>query len=739
MIGMKNSNKSVLGKLIFFLTLLFFSPIIKAQFNYIDRQDIILEENEKTLSLPWSGGINSGQFNTLDVNGDEVEDLIVFDKTSYQIKVFLLQNNEYIYAPDYTVLFPNDLTGWVIIKDINCDGKKDLFTWHPFGIKVYINTTLPSSPLSWRSFNSGNALETQSVNGIVNIKVNEGDIPSIEDVDFDGDIDIIVYTYLGNTLQLQENKSTTCDTLFFEKTSDRYGDFEECGCGLFGYDKTCAELGGRIEHVSDRALLSIDMDGDLDMDMIISEEGCNFMFMLENIGSATTPIFRNATSNFPNASNPVSIYTYPAAHYVDVYNDGKKDLIISPNTRSNISRGMNFTESVHFYQNFSTSITPNFQLQKKNFLQDEMLELGSNAVPAFFDIDNDGDLDMFIGWFGNYYNTGRRASLYLYENTGNPITPRFELKNDNLFGLSNMNLFNIKPQFIDLNRDGNIDFTFTATDAGNFTSNLYYILNSSFWGMDFSFQYLKTIPVPLGMDESVFFYDIDGDNLVDILLGKNAGNLEYYKNYGTPDNPDFQLETNTFYNLGFDITRLYPIPKVMDLNNNNIPELILSNWEGNTEIYTDFLSDLNTPVSPVSLSTFNALTSSYQNNSFGSLLHYTDANIFGENIPALVIGSAQGGIHILQNSDAKTIWENAHTTINPNTIIQSQEAMYLTTNRNVIADIYSIQGKKILSETKVEAGNILTIPTDNLAQGMYIVRIFTGPNQFKTEKIIILK
>ncbi|MDH5598899.1 MAG: FG-GAP-like repeat-containing protein, partial [Cyclobacteriaceae bacterium] len=662
---MKYYNKSVFGSLILLFTFIIYSSDLRAQFNYYERQDVVLTENGRELSLPWSGGINSGQFNTMDANGDGIEDLIVFDKTSYQIKVFLYLNNQYTYAPDYALLFPRNLTGWVIIKDINCDGKKDLFTWHPLGIKVYINTTLPSSPLSWRSYNEGKALETLSVNGIVNIKVNEGDIPSIEDVDFDGDIDIIVYTYLGNTLQLQENKSTNCDTLFFEKTSDRYGDFEECGCGLFGYDKTCAELGGRVEHVSDRALLSLDMDGDLDMDMIISEEGCNYMFLLENIGTATAPIFRNSTSNFPNTVDPVSIFTYPAAHYVDVYNDGKKDLIVSPNTRSNISRGMNFTESVSFYQNNSSNLVPDFHLQKRNFLQDEMLDLGSNAVPAFFDIDNDGDLDMFIGWFGNYYNTGRRASLYLFENTGTPISPRFELKSNDMFGLAGLNLFNIKPQFIDLNQDGNIDFTFTATDAGNFRSNIFYILNNSFWGMDFSNSYLKNLPISLSIDESVFFYDIDGDDLVDLLVGKSAGNLEYYKNYGTPDNPDFQLESNAFYDLGYDITRLYPIPKVLDLNNNDIPELIISNWEGKTDVFPDFLSDLQTPVPPDSLTAFNQLTTLFQNTSFGSLLHFTNANIFGEDIPALIIGSAQGGIHILQNSTAKTIWENANTTINP--------------------------------------------------------------------------
>ncbi|MDH5598144.1 MAG: VCBS repeat-containing protein, partial [Cyclobacteriaceae bacterium] len=507
---MKINNRSVFGRLFFLFAFIIYSSGLKAQFNYIDRQDIVLQENDRELIAPWSGGINSGQFNTMDANGDGIEDIIVFEKTSYQIKVFLLLNNQYTYAPDYAILFPKDLTGWVILKDINCDGKKDLFTWHPLGIKIYINTTSPSSPLSWREFNNGNALETLSINGNVNIKVNEGDIPSIEDVDLDGDIDIVVYTYLGNTLQLQENKSTSCDTLFFEKTSDRYGDFEECGCGLFGYDKTCAELGGRVEHVSDRALLSIDMDGDSDMDMIISEEGCNFMFFLENIGTATLPVFRNSTYNFPNSIDPVSLFTYPAAHYIDVYHDGIKDLIISPNTRSNISRGMNFTESVSFYENNSTTNIPDFQLQKKNFLQDEMLDLGSNAAPAFFDIDNDGDLDMFIGWFGNYHNTGRRSSLYLYENTGSPTQPRFELKNKDTFVLSSLSIFNIKPQFIDINNDGNTDFIFSATHAGNFTTSIYYVFNSAYWGIDFSDQYVKTIPISMDIDDNAFFYDIDG-------------------------------------------------------------------------------------------------------------------------------------------------------------------------------------------------------------------------------------
>ena len=55
------------------------------QFTYTIDQSIPVEENGKVLSMPWAGGINSAQVNTMDLNGDNKDDLVIFDRTSNKL------------------------------------------------------------------------------------------------------------------------------------------------------------------------------------------------------------------------------------------------------------------------------------------------------------------------------------------------------------------------------------------------------------------------------------------------------------------------------------------------------------------------------------------------------------------------------------------------------------------------------------------------------------------------------
>ena len=63
---------------------------------------------------------------------------------------------------------------------------------------------------------------------------------------------------------------------------------------------------------------------------------------------------------------------YPASYYIDVTNDGIKDLLVTTNSENNSE---NF-ESIWLYTNNGQN-NPNFTLfEKTNFLQDEMIDLG---------------------------------------------------------------------------------------------------------------------------------------------------------------------------------------------------------------------------------------------------------------------------------------------------------------------------------------------------------------------------
>ena len=153
-----------------FLTLSLFA---QAQFTYKLDQSIVVEADGKTLTLPWAGGLNSVQVNTMDLNGDNNQDLVLFDRTTNKILTFLNESSQYVYAPEYEELFPTEVTQWILLRDFNCDGKKDIFTSDPFGIVVFVNTTKPGEQLSWRSFNPGFPLLTKGFTDNVNLKINE--------------------------------------------------------------------------------------------------------------------------------------------------------------------------------------------------------------------------------------------------------------------------------------------------------------------------------------------------------------------------------------------------------------------------------------------------------------------------------------------------------------------------------------------------------------------------------------
>jgi len=57
----------------------------QAQFTYVLDQSIPVEYNSVTLPMPWAGAFNSPQFNTMDLNGDNVQDLVIFDRTANKV------------------------------------------------------------------------------------------------------------------------------------------------------------------------------------------------------------------------------------------------------------------------------------------------------------------------------------------------------------------------------------------------------------------------------------------------------------------------------------------------------------------------------------------------------------------------------------------------------------------------------------------------------------------------------
>ena len=100
-------------------------PII-GQSQSLNRTSIPFEQNDAYMLNPQTGGINSPQFFGIDMNNDDQEDMIVFDRKGDVLLPFIYDGANYIYSPEYVERFP-DLNHFILTYDYNCDGIKDLF------------------------------------------------------------------------------------------------------------------------------------------------------------------------------------------------------------------------------------------------------------------------------------------------------------------------------------------------------------------------------------------------------------------------------------------------------------------------------------------------------------------------------------------------------------------------------------------------------------------------------------
>ena len=727
----------MLLKKIFLILLLALTFPAKAQLLYVFDQTIPVEFNGKTLAMPWAGGFNSPQFNTMDLDGDHHDDLVIFDRTANKVITFINEKKVYRYAPEYEVLFPDDLDQWMLLRDFNCDGKKDIFTSDPFGMKAYVNTTAPGGNPTWRKFNGAFPILTIGFNGTINLQVNGTDIPAIDDVDGDGDLDILDARFVGiGSLEWHKNMSIEntgkCDSLQFKRVTQTWGNFEECNCGkyLFGIDSTCSKFGGRIKHASGKSSITIDFDNDGVRDLLFSEETCSNLYFMPNTGTPDSAVINNFTP-FPTAA-PLVLQIFPAPYYEDVDFDGVSDLIVASNVYTRNSLTINFQQSTWLYKNTGTSQLPVFTFVKNNFIQDQMIEVGDNAVPAFIDEDGDGDLDLFIG---NYSGVNAAARLYFFQNAGTTSHPSFVFMTDDYGGLTALGLYNLRPQFADMNADGKTDLVFTATDLQTGLTSLKFIPNKSTTQLDLSGQPVVAINFPIDQSENILVVDVNRDGLNDFLVGRSTGSLEYWINNGPSGATNLALQNSTFLGLGISTDRQSLSMAAADLNADGKVDLLLGNQRGALSVIEDFRSADVSSTPQKGILSYNALTLSSNSTRLGGRIWPAVANLFDGIRPVIVAGNTLGGLRVLKNDEVNELPLDPLIAIYPNPVSKG-EVFFIKADRNVSVQFVSALGQKFSDDFPIAANEAYRIPSAGLASGLYIARI-SVKGKIYTRKFII--
>ncbi len=361
------------------------------------------------------------------------------------------------------------------------------------------------------------------------------------------------------------------------------------------------------------ALVDIDNGGDLDLFLLMEDGQLNFF------RNAGTPASHNFTLEKQSLID-TSVGSW--FRFADINGDGKKDLFCD-----------NGAAGLRYYQN--VSVNPSqpgglaFNLVSTAF---QNITAEFNNIPAFADLDGDGDLDFF---------TGRQTgTLAFYRNEGTAASPNFVFVTDFYDDLSTFETappctalastpltpprppfppvaFSGAPEktsghgannieFTDIDADGDYDFFWG--DINNI--NLYFFENQ---GSATTSDLAKVSNCYLPFDTYGFntpsFGDLDGDGDLDGLVGaanpgNNIDNLVYLLNFGTPNAPDFIVSTKNFLR-GTDVGN-FCSPQLVDIDGDCDRDLITGSANGTLYLFRN-KGSAGAPVFEVATTNFGNL------------------------------------------------------------------------------------------------------------------------------------
>jgi len=558
--------------------------------------------------------------------------------------------------------------------------------------------------------------------------------PTITDLDNDARLDLIIGKENGTISHYEQDSP---GSVSFSLVSESFNgiDVEKYACPRF-----------------------IDLDEDDLLDLIVGKEDGTLGHYEQNASGSAE--FTLVADSF----NAIDVGYIATPSFTDLDGDGLIDMIV----------GVNLGH-MHHYEQVSQGSTE-FALVSDNF---NGIDIGAQACPAFTDVDKDGLLDLMIGNISGYLS-------YWEQETEGSVNVSMISKNI----LPGIDIgLHAAPSFVDLDHDelldmlvGDTDGTLNHFEQDAVGSTLFNFLSDTLWGID------------VGSYSMPVFIDLDGNTLLDMLVGAFNGKLYHYEQeaYGSLN---FTLISDKFNDIALEHEAA---PAIMDLNADGLLDLIIGHGDGTLYYYvqdaiasTDFslVSDKfnNIDLDYVARPCFTDLEDDglwdmiigesgetlfhYRQNASGALEFTlisesfqgivtdtysapTFADINGDGLEDLFVGSYNGGIRYFQadyNTGIEQELQNPSSSgmikVFPNPFHASTQIRYsLQVGAKVQITIYSILGQRVrVLENNDRGPGSYTLSWDgtdangnSLAGGSYLCCIQTDAHR-EFVKIMLLK
>jgi len=276
----------------------------------------------------------------------------------------------------------------------------------------------------------------------------------------------------------------------------------------------------------------------------------------------------NILTQFP-INDPIISAGLNMPTFTDIDQDNDMDLFV---TTLSGAFGYQLSNNFTFYEREEEE----FIYKTSNFIN--TLDLLSDINPKYVDIDNDNDLDLFIGTDFDPSSFPWSGKLLLFENIGfdilneepiwEQITPDF--LNENIGN-------NLYPEFVDIDYDGDLDLF-----IGDFNGLLHYFLNTGTENQS-NFNYQGEID---GIDHAGYstpeFVDIDNDDDFDLLIGDITGSIYLYHNIGDKYEFNFNLSSQNYGDINVEYRST-----ILSINfdNDNDYDLLVGSGNNNISYY----------------------------------------------------------------------------------------------------------------------------------------------------------